>query len=131
MVNNMDKFEETYLNIIKEEAIPKAQLVDTKQHQCKVGPITQYYYENEIGRFQISYQPYGSDPPYKYVYTVCRVEINRFGKEADTSLHNFKTQEEAIAYGERRLVEFTQERQDYYNGLADWARRPRSGWYLD
>lgn len=127
----MDKFEETYLNIIKEEATPKAQLVDTKQWQSKVGKITDYTYQNELGTFKLSYEPHGSEPPYKYIYIVSRVEVNKPIKEADTSLHYFNSLEEAVKYGEERLVSFTQERYDYYNGLRDWASRPRSGYYLD
>lgn len=124
----MDKFEKTYLNIIKEEAIPKAQLVNTKQEICKVGKITRYFYQNELGKFEVAYEPYGSEPPYKYIYMVCRVEINKFN-EADTSLHYFNSLEEAVKYGEEQLVNFTQERINYYNGLRDWvAARPNKVW---
>lgn len=127
----MDKITETYLNIIKEDVVPKAQLVDTKQGQTKVGKMTTYTYENEEGMFKVYYEPYGSEPPYTYKYIVSRVEINKPIKEADTSLHYFDSLEEAVKYGEQRIISFKQQRINYYNGLADWARRPRSGWYLD
>lgn len=126
----MNKFEETYLNIIREEAIPKAQLVDTKEGQTKVGKKTTYTYENEEGSFKVSYEPYGSEPPYTYKYIVSRVEIKEYN-EADTTLHYFDSLEEAVKYGEQRIISFKQQRINYYNGLADWARKPRSGWYLD
>ena len=127
--DNMDKITKTYLNIIKEEAIPKAQLVNTKQESCKVGKITRYFYQNELGRFEVAYEPHGSEPPFKYIYIVSRVEVNKPIKEADTSLHYFNSLEEAVKYGEEQLVKFTQERYDYYNGLRDWvAARPNKVW---
>ena len=128
----MDKFTETYLNIISESVVyPKAQLVDTKQWQSKVGKITDYTYQNELGTFKLSYEPHGSEPPYKYIYIVSRVEINNPIKEADTSLHKFKSLEEAVAYGEKRLVDFQNERNQYYNGLRDWAAARSNKVWLD
>lgn len=126
----MNKFQRAYLKIIKEDVIPKAQLVDTKQGQTKVGKMTTYTYENEEGSFKVYYEPYGSEPPYTYKYIVSRVEIKSYN-EADTTLHYFDSLEEAVKYGEQRIISFKQQRINYYNGLADWARRPRSGWYLD
>lgn len=126
----MNKFERVYLNIIKEEATPKAQLVDTKEGQTKVGKMTTYTYENELGSFKVSYEPYGSNPPYKYVYIVSRVELKNI-KEADTTIHNFNSLEEAVAYGEKRLVEFKQQRNDYYNGLKDWVKARSNKVWLD
>ena len=127
----MDKFTEAYLNIITEgiKKYPKAKLIKTKQWQSKVGPITDYFYQNELGNFQITYEPYGSETSYQYVYTFCRIEINKFGKESNNALYHFKTLKEAIAFGEKRLVEFTQERTEYYNGLRDWVnKRPNQVW---